>query len=291
MPDSDRVAISVSIQLMKPRGRPSANYLRMIQRHRDQIAVLVEVPDQVRVADVADDGTLDQQLVDAVAVDRVHHRKGEGDLAELRRDRGDLARRELMRPAGGPLLNAHEADRRRNLHVADLAGDEGERTLEQREERVVRIALERIVVQRHARVGEEIERGAVGQRDGDGRAAAGLDHVVLVDGVARMQRHRHAVALDGDVACDLVDMADRIPPGVRRRVVGRVGRLRFGVFAGKQRDLIEGQSFAVRRHQRGMMRAREIAGNDDMLAVMTMQMQIDARPLKRARSAGPRQEH
>jgi hypothetical protein len=96
-----------------------------------------------------------------------------------------------------------------------------------------------------------------------------------------MHRHLYDIALHGDVADDLVDMADRIRSGVMRGVVHGIGRLHFRMLVREQRDGIGGQPFAVRRHQRGRMSAREIAGDDEMLAVVAMEMQVQAGTLKR----------
>ena len=110
-----------------------------------------------------------------------------------------------------------------------LAGDEGEGAFDQGEQRAVAIAVGvvRIVVERHARIGDQIERGAVGKRDAARRAGAGLDHVALEHGVADMKRDRDAVAHHGDIADDFFDFADR---------VGRRGRLRLRIMSRRRRS-------------------------------------------------------
>ena len=123
-------------------------------------------------------------------------------------------------PAGGA-ANAHGRDRRADLHVAgmrDLAGDERERAFDQAEQRAVvrrRVVVVGEFVERHPRIGDEVERGAVGEADAELRIGAGLDHVALVDVVADIERDRDAVAHHGDSADDLLDLADRV--GRRRR--------------------------------------------------------------------------
>ena len=230
MPLADRTAAAMNAHALLQRARRPVTIghplqeilrqtvgelLRMVQWHRDQVAALIEIPDQVRIADVADDGAVDQQIEQAVVIRarRFRHREREGDPAKLRRDRGGLRRGKLVRPADRARMHSHDGDRRRNLEVAvvgDPAGDEGEGALDHGEQRVVRtgMGVEHIVAERHLCVGNEIERGAVRQHEGNRRGAAGLDDVVLVDGIAGVQRHGDAVALNGDVADDLVDMAD-----------------------------------------------------------------------------------
>ena len=51
-----------------------------------------------------------------------------------------------------------------------------------------------VIVERHPRIGDEIERGAVGKADADLRIGAGLDDVALVDFVADIERDFDAVA-------------------------------------------------------------------------------------------------
>src|SRR5208282_6393459 len=126
------------------------------------------------------------------------------------------------------------------------------------------------------RVGDEVERGAVGKADADRGIGAGLDHVALVDGVADVERDRDAVAHDGDVADDLLHLADG---------VGRSGRLRLRVFAGRRRagqeiDQIGRQTGAVRRDQGRVLFARKIAGNDVVAAVMAGEDEVGTRSLE-----------
>src|SRR4029077_2813634 len=149
--------------------------------------------------------------------------------------------------------------------MGDLAGDEGEGALDQREQRAVRRAagVERIVVERHARVGDKVERGAVGEADADRGVGPGLHDVALVDRVADVKRDGNAVADDGDTADDLFDLADG---------VGGCGRLRLCVLPGRRRsgeeiDDVGSKTGAVRRYQRRVFFARKISRDDVMAAV------------------------
>ncbi len=85
-----------------------------------------------------------------------------------------------------------------------------------------------------------------------------------------MERDGNAVAHHGNVADDLLNLADRI---------GRSGRLRLRVLAGRGRaceqiDDVGGKAGAVRRYQRGVLLARKISGNDVMVAVMAGEHEV-----------------
>ena len=93
-----------------------------------------------------------------------------------------------------------------------LAGDERQAALDQIEESRVRrrIGIVDIIVERDPRVGDNIERRAVGKGDATRRVGGGLHYVALVDGVADVERDGNAVTDDGDFADDLLDAADRL---------------------------------------------------------------------------------
>ena len=192
-------------------------------RHRhenDGIAVGVALDDAVGI------GQVHVPHAGDAGADIGHDGEAVGVVGGGRRDRRGCVGL-LLHHAGGA-ANAHGRDRRRDLHVAlvgDLAGDEGEGAFDQGEQRAVGIAVgvERIVVERHARIGDQVERGAVGKRDAARRAGAGRHHVALEHGVADMERDAYAVAHHGDVADDFFDFADRVGRrgGLRLRIVSR----------------------------------------------------------------------
>ena len=121
----------------------------------------------------------------------------------------------------------------------------------------IAVGVVRIVVERHARIGDQIERGAVGKRDAARRAGAGLDHVALEHGVADMERDGYAVAHHGDIADDFFDFADGVGrrSGLRLCIMSRRRR------TGEQIDRVGRQVRTVRRHQCRVMLAREVAWN------------------------------
>src|SRR6185312_10573623 len=73
---------------------------------------------------------------------------------------------------------------------------------------------------------------------------------------------------------------------VRTGVVGRIischARADFRMLAGKQGNGVGTHPYAVRRHQCRRMSAREIAGNHQVLAIIAVQMQVEAGALERA---------
>src|SRR5207244_2350486 len=80
---------------------------------------------------------------------------------------------------------------------------------------------------------------------------------------ADMERDGDAVADDGDVADDLLDLADR---------VGRRGRLRLRILPrrgrpGEEIDDVGGKTGAVRRYQSGMLLVGKIVRDEVMAAV------------------------
>ena len=182
---------------------------------------------------------------------------------------------ELVPHDAGGAADPHRRHRRDDAHVivlGDLAGDEAERAFDEGEHRAIvrAVRLERIFVERHARIGDEVEHGAVGEGDAGRRIAAGRDDVALEHRVADMERDGNAVAHHGNVADDLLDLADRI---------GRSGRLRLRILArrGRAREQIDDvgrKAGAVRRYQRGMLLARKISGNDVMAAVMAGEHEV-----------------
>ena len=226
-------------------------------RHRHEnngIAVGVALDDAVRI------GQEHVPHAGDAGAEIGHHCEGVGVAAGLRRDRGGSVGL-LLHHAGGA-ANAHGCDRRRNLHVAGwatLPATKANVPSTRREQRAIHIAVGvvRIVVERHARIGDQIERGAVWKRDAARRAGAGLNHVALEHGVADMKRDRDAVAHHGDVANDFFDFADG---------VGRRSRLRLRIMSrrrrsGEQIDRVGRKMRAVRRHQCRVLLAGEIAWN------------------------------
>ncbi|MBV1698203.1 MAG: hypothetical protein KGQ47_07600 [Hyphomicrobiales bacterium] len=134
---------------------------------------------------------------------------------------------------------------------------------------------EGIIVQRHPRIGDEIERGAVGEIDTARRIGAGLDDVALVDGVADIQRDRDAIANDDDVADDFLDLADRI--GWRRRRLRELARRRR---AGEKIDEGGRKAGAVGSDQRRMFFAGEIIGDNVAAAVVAGEDEVGPVPLE-----------
>ena len=139
-----------------------------------------------------------------------------------------------------------------------------------------RIRVVRIVAQRHARIGDEIDRAAVGEGDAGGRIGAGLHHVALVDRVADIERDGVAVANDRDFADDFLDAADRL---------GRRDRPGLRIFVGRaepaSRSTRSGDSIApFGATSAGRMLAREIAGNDVVVAVVAGQNEIGTGAMK-----------
>ena len=105
--------------------------------------------------------------------------------------------RKLDRPiirnfdAWGGASNAHGGDGGVDLHIAslgDFARNEGERSLGQIEHRRIGLPIWVIheLVQSHAGVAGNIERGAVGKVDTDPAIGPGLDHVASVDEIANL---------------------------------------------------------------------------------------------------------
>ena len=179
------------------------------------------------------------------------------DIALIRSDRADV----VFDKARGA-ANAHRRHRRDDLHVAgmgDLAGNELERSFDEAEQSAIRrtVRIVGIIAERHPRIGDEIERGAVGKADAGHRLRAGLDHVALEDGVADMERNRNAVAHHRDVADNFFDFADCF--GRRRRLRLRIVSWRRR--SGEQIDHVRRQLRAVRRRQCRVMLAREVARN------------------------------
>ena len=149
------------------------------------------------------------------------------DIALIRSDRADV----VFDKARGA-ANAHSRHRRDDLHIAgmrDLASNELERSFDEAEQSGVRrtVRIVGIVAERHPRIGDQIERRAVGKADSGHRLGAGLDNVALEDSVADMERDRNAVAHHGDVADNLFDFADG---------VGRRCRLRLCILSRRRRS-------------------------------------------------------
>src|ERR1700730_17601042 len=120
--------------------------------------------------------------------------------------------------------------------MGDLAGDKGERSLDETEQRTIRrsVWIIRVVVERHSRVGDEIEGGTVRKANAARRIRSGLDHVTLVDRVADVKRDGNAVAHDVDDADHLLDL----PDGIARRGRRRLSVLSRSLRTGEQIDEI-----------------------------------------------------
>ena len=87
------------------------------------------------------------------------------DIALIRSDRADV----VFDKACGS-ANTHGRHRRGDLHVAgvrNFARDELEGTLDEAEQSAIRrtVRIVGIIAERHPRIGDEIERGAVGKAD------------------------------------------------------------------------------------------------------------------------------
>ena len=194
-----------------------------------------------------------------MAVRLGHHREGRGAVVGLD---GDVH---------GGAADAHRRDGGADLHVAglgDLPGDEGDRALDEVEQRGVARARRLVdeVAQEHPRVGGEVEQRPVEEGDRQRRPRPRLHGVALVDEIAHMQRHGDAVAHDGRGAGELLHPADG-----GRRVRGRSGAGLGGDIprrrADKARDhgLVEGGS--VRRDQPGTVLQGEIVVDDEPVPV------------------------
>ena len=242
-------------RLVEPLRREVGDVSGLRHRHEnDGVAVGVAHDVAVRV------GLVHVPHAGDAGADIGQHRESVGVAAGLRRDRG--GRGGLLFHHAGGAANAHGRDRSRDLHVAGmrhLAGDEGESAFDQSEQRVVRIAVGvvGILIERHARIGDQIEHGAVRERDAARRAGAGLDDVAFEDGVADMERDGDAIAHHGDVADDFFDFADRVGRrgGLRLRIMSRRRR------SGEQIDRVGRKMRAVWRHQCRVMLACEVAWN------------------------------
>ena len=203
------------------------------------------------------------------------HREGKGHVADIGGDSRGL----LQRITGGA-ADTHRRHRRGDLHpaarravVRDLAGDKSEPALDQGEQRaVIRrcVWLERIFVERHARVGDEVESGAVGKADAGRRVGAGLDHVALVDEVADIERHGDPVAHDMHIADDFFHFADRIGGSRRVRLCVLAGSRRTG----EEIDDIGSEAGAVRCDQNRVLLAGKISRNDVVAAILAGEHEI-----------------
>ena len=94
--------------------------------------------------------------------------------------------------------------------MRNFARDKGESPINKTKERVVAIGtrIERIIAECHARVSHEIERAAVWKSNPTRRTRTCLNKVTFVDGIADIERNRHAVANDGYATDDLLNFAN-----------------------------------------------------------------------------------
>jgi hypothetical protein len=117
------------------------------------------------------------------------------------------------------------------------------------------------------------QRAGIGEGDGDRAIALGGDHVALENLVARMQFRAGAVGVHHfDRAGGLRHRADH-DHGFRSAHLGELGGCqRPGQFAGQ----IGGDGAAFGRDQGGSIGIGEIAGDEDLVAVLAHQHQIGA---------------
>src|SRR5581483_3710438 len=130
--------------------------------------------------------------------------------------------------------NAERRRRRFDLHVAavgDLGGDErdgAEQNIERRRVAVAAFLVDEIV-HPHLRVRLQRECGVVVEGDADRAVGTSLHHVALVNRLTELERAGGVVVVDGGVALQRGDAADRI--GIRRLL--RLLRRRRGVWRGR----------------------------------------------------------
>ena len=119
--------------------------------------------------------------------------------------------------------NADGRHRRRNgtgidTGLGDLSGNEGEQAFGDADRRLARLACGVInhFVDDHGAVIGQRKRALIGERDADGAAGAGFDHVALIDGFAVARLDPGAVGADnGNAALKGADLTDRLRPDGR----------------------------------------------------------------------------
>src|ERR1019366_812015 len=127
--------------------------------------------------------------------------------------------------------NAERRGRRRYLHVAgpgDGGGNKRHRTPGDIEHRGVLLAavLIDIIVDRNRRIGGEIEGGGVVEGDAERGIARGLQHIVEIDVVLKLELRGRVVAGDGGGSCQRRGVPDRLGGRCLRGRGCRCGRRR-----------------------------------------------------------------
>ena len=161
------------------------------------------------------------------------------------------------------------------IGVADLAGDEDEGALQDREAGRAGAAgrIENHLVENDPAARFHGEGGVVDEADADRAVRAGLDHVVLENGIAFCQFDAGAVGVLGrDLAFGVLDDTDR---------GGAVGRRRLGVLARRQGSGEAGRGGAVDHRavqcpEVGRHFAGEEVSDQNLAAVLAGQNQIGA---------------
>ena len=180
-------------------------------------------------------------------------------------------------------LGAADADRRHrsaNHHLfraarRDLARDEHEHPLQHRKRRTARpgVGVVDQLVEHHARIGAERERGVVGEHQPHRRACPGLQNVALEDG--RIGRQCDLSSVDagrGDRAVRRRHPADRRRLGHRRRLGILARRQR----PGELRNQIGRKNRAALGRQRRRMIEREVVLDENLGPVGPDEQQVRA---------------
>ena len=177
----------------------------------------------------------------------------------------------------GP-ADADVGDRRLDRHgihagLGDLAADEGEDALDDGKNRLAGLGVGVVneLVHDHAAALAQGKRRVVGEHDPDRAVGLGLDHVALEHRCPVLGPHLRAVAPGQDhVAGDDPHLADgeRIEARAGLRELARRDR------PGQLRREIGGDARAAFGCQRGRFRGREIAANENGLAVRSDENQV-----------------